>query len=86
MTTLIETAVTSRGQEMNEVNARNLRQAIAVLSEQRGIVAEAGASFAAHLLDLAIMQLKLDLNDISDEELSGLTDFIGLRLAGKSAH
>jgi hypothetical protein len=50
-------------------------------------VRAAGASFAAHLLDLAIMQLRLNVNDISAEELSGLSDFVGAEfMRDKSSH
>ncbi|WP_407148712.1 hypothetical protein [Bradyrhizobium sp. ORS 86] len=66
---------------MNEAHARRLRDVIAVLTQQRGIAMAAGATFAAHLLDLAIMQIRLNVNDISEEELSGLSDFIGAELA-----
>jgi hypothetical protein len=65
---------------MDEVHARSLRDVIAVLAQQRGIVTAAGATFAAHLLDLAIMQLRLNVNEISEEELTGLSDFIGAEL------
>jgi hypothetical protein len=64
--------------EMDEVNGRSLRSVIMVLMEQRGIVQASGSSFAAHLIDLAIMQLRLTIHDITEEELSGLTDFISV--------
>jgi hypothetical protein len=51
--------------------------------EQRGIVIATGASFAAHLIDLAIMQLRLTINDVSEEELSGLADFVSVGLASE---
>ena len=70
---------------MDEAQLRRLRDVIAVLAEQRGIVKAAGAAFAGHLLDLAIMQLRLNVNDISEEELSGLSDFIGTGLTGHKA-
>ena len=69
--------------DMDEVSARRLRSVITVLLEQRGIVVAAGASFAGHLIDLAIMQLRLTIHDISEEELSGLADFVSVGLAGK---
>ena len=47
-----------------------------MLVEQRRLVAATGTAFAAHLIDLAIMQLRLTVNDISEEELSGFTDFL----------
>lgn len=86
MTTQLTTA--SAGQRaMDQVQVRSLRDVIAVLIEQRSIVRAAGAGFAAHLLDLAIMQLRLNVNDISAEELSGLSDFVGAEFAGdKSSH
>lgn len=72
---------------MDQAQVRNLRDVIAVLIEQRSIVTAAGASFAAHLLDLAIMQLRLNVNDISAEELSGLSDFVGAEFTrDKSPH
>ncbi len=76
----IETAE-MKARQMDEVSARGLRGVIAVLLEQRGIVIAAGASFAAHLIDLAIMQLRLTINDITEEELSGLADFVSIGLA-----
>jgi hypothetical protein len=82
MTTAIETAE-MKARQMDEVSARNLRGVIAVLVEQRGIVIAAGASFAAHLIDLAIMQLRLTINDITEEELSGLADFVSIGLASQ---
>ncbi|MGX1423525.1 hypothetical protein AB7M59_003960 [Bradyrhizobium elkanii] len=86
MTTQLTTA--SAGQRaMDQVQVRSLRDVIAVLIEQRSIVRAAGASFAAHLLDLAIMQLRLNVNDISAEELSGLSDFVGAEfMRDKSSH
>jgi len=72
---------------MDQVQVRSLREVIAVLIEQRSIVAAAGAGFAAHLLDLAIMQLRLNVNDITAEELTGLSDFVGAEFArDKSSH
>jgi hypothetical protein len=67
--------------DMDELSARSLRSVMTVLMEQRGIVLAAGASFAAHLIDLAIMQLRLTIHDISEEELSGLADFVSIGLA-----
>ena len=61
---------------MTGVNARTLRDAIAALIEQRDMVVAHGASFAGHLIDLAIMELRLTVNDISADELSGLCDHI----------
>ncbi len=82
MNTPIETAE-MKARQMDEVSARSLRGVIAVLVEQRGIVIAAGASFAAHLIDLAIMQLRLTINDITEEELSGLADFVSVGLASR---
>ena len=59
---------------MNGGNARTLRDAIAALTQQRNEIIAQGASFAGHLIDLAIMELRLTVNDISKEELSGLCD------------
>ena len=60
--------------------ARTLRDAIAALTEQRDMVVAHGASFAGHLIDLAIMELRLTVNDISQEELSGLCDHLEVGL------
>ena len=68
---------------MDEVSARCLRNVIPVLIEQRNIVVSRGALFAGHLIDLAIMQLRLTINDISEEELSGLADFVSVGLASQ---
>jgi hypothetical protein len=72
-----------KARHMDEMSARSLRGVITVLVEQRGIVLAAGTSFAAHLIDLAIMQLRLTINDISEEELSGLADFVSVGLASQ---
>ena len=82
MNTAAETAK-MKARHMDEVSARSLRGVIAVLVEQRGIVLASGASFAAHLIDLAIMQLRLTINDISEEELSGLADFVSVGMASQ---
>jgi hypothetical protein len=84
MTIQITTASIGQGAKgaMDQVQLRSLRDVIAVLIEQRNIVLAAGATFAAHLLDLAIMQLRLNVNDISPEELSGLSDLVGAELSG----
>lgn len=70
---------------MDEVSARRLRNVIPVLTEQRSVLADAGLSFAGHLLDLTIMQLRLSLNDISEDELSEFSDQISLGLVGNSS-
>ena len=51
---------------MDELSARRLRNVIPVLMEQRNVVVGRGASFAGHLIDLAIMQLRLTLHEISE--------------------
>jgi hypothetical protein len=61
---------------MNGTSAQALRDVIALLTEQRKIVIAQGASFAGHLIDLAIMELRLTVNDITEEELSGLCDHL----------
>ena len=66
---------------MDEVSARSLRNVISVLQEQRSIVVSRGASFAGHLIDLAIMQLRLTVHEISEEELSEFSNFIRTRCA-----
>ena len=63
---------------MDELSARRLRNVITVLMEQRNIVALRGASFAGHLIDLAIMQLRLTLHDISEEELSEFSNVLSV--------
>jgi hypothetical protein len=70
---------------MDEVSARRLRNVITVLMEQRNIVVSRGASFAGHLIDLAIVQLRLTLNDISEEELSEFSNFLSVGLV-RSEH
>ena len=71
-----------KARHMDEMSARSLRGVIAVLVEQRGIVLAAGTSFAAHLIDLAIMQLRLTVHEISEEELSEFSNFLSARVAG----
>jgi len=61
---------------MNGMSAQALRDVIAVLTEQRKIVIAQGASFAGHLIDLAIMELRLAVNDISEQELSVLCNHL----------
>ena len=51
---------------MDELSARRLRNVIPVLVEQRNILIAGGVSFAGHLVDLAIMQLRLTLHEISE--------------------
>ena len=65
---------------MDELRARRLRNVLPVLTEQRNILVAGGVSFAAHLLDLAIMQLRLTLHEISEDELSELSNAMSLNL------
>jgi hypothetical protein len=64
---------------MDEVSARSLRNVISVLLQQRNIVVSRGASFAGHLIDLAIMQLRLTVHEISEEELSEFSKLVSAR-------
>ena len=67
---------------MDEVSARRLNNVISVLLEQRNIVVSTGASFAVHLIDLAIMQLRLTLHEISEEELSEFSNVLSVGAVG----
>jgi hypothetical protein len=69
---------------MNGVNARTLRDVIAVLAEQQKTVIAQGAPFAAHLIGLAIMELRLTVDEISEEELSELCDYLEVDTASGS--
>jgi hypothetical protein len=71
---------------MDEVRARCLSNVISVLLEQRKIVVSRGAAFAGHLIDLAIMQLRLTVHEISEEELSEFSKFLSAGLANHSEH
>jgi hypothetical protein len=71
---------------MDEVSARRLRNVIAVLTEQRNLVATRGASFAGHLIDLAIVQLRLTLHEISEEELEEFSDRLSVVQLSGSEH
>jgi hypothetical protein len=71
---------------MDEVRARCLTNVISVLLEQRKIVVSRGATFAGHLIDLAIMQLRLTVHEISEEELSEFSKFLSAGLASHSEH
>jgi hypothetical protein len=64
---------------MDEVSARSLRNVISALLQQRNIVVSRGASFAGHLIDLAIMQLRLTVHEISEEELSEFSNLVRAR-------
>jgi hypothetical protein len=63
---------------MDEFSTRRLRNVISVLTEQRSVVTSTGISFAGHLIDLAIMQVRLKLYDISEEELSEFSDALSM--------
>ncbi|HTO63430.1 MAG TPA: hypothetical protein VMM15_19480 [Bradyrhizobium sp.] len=66
---------------MDEFSARRLRNVIPVLLEQRHVVVSSGgAEFAGHLIDLAIMQVRLALHDISEEELSQFSNALSMGL------
>ena len=69
---------------MDELSARRLRNVIAALGEQRNIVVSRGAFLAGHLIDLAIMQLRLTLHDISEEELSEFSNVLTVTLAAST--
>jgi hypothetical protein len=71
---------------MDEVRARCLSNVISVLLEQRKIVVSRGASFAGHLIDLTIMQLRLTVHDISEEELSEFSKFLSADFAKRGKH
>jgi hypothetical protein len=71
---------------MDELSARRLHNVISVLSEQRNIVVSRGASFAGHLIDLAIVQLRLTLHEISEEELSEFSNMLNVGCAGRGEH
>lgn len=66
---------------MDELNAQRLRSLIPVLVEQRDVVVAMGACLAGHLIDLAIMQLRVTVNDISDVELAIFSDLLSVRMA-----
>ncbi|HTF75847.1 MAG TPA: hypothetical protein VK620_16210 [Bradyrhizobium sp.] len=71
---------------MDEVRARCLNNVISVLLEQRKIVVSRGATFAGHLIDLTIMQLRLTVHDISEEELSEFSKFLSADFAKRGKH
>lgn len=70
---------------MDEVSARRLRNVIPVLIEQRNIADSTGASLVSHLIYLAIVQLRLTIHNISEEELFEFSNFlcVGLVNGGK---
>jgi len=61
---------------MNRAGSDDLQNVIQVLVEQRDITNSNGASFAGHLIDLAIVQLRLTLHGISEDELSQFSNFL----------
>jgi hypothetical protein len=65
---------------MDELSTRRLRNVMAVLGEQRDTVVAGGFSFAGHLIDLAIMQLRLTINDVSEDELSEFSNLLSREL------
>ena len=65
---------------MDEVSARLLRNVIPVLIEQRDILDASGSALASSLIDLAIVQLRLTIHNISAEELSEFSDFLSAGL------
>jgi hypothetical protein len=67
---------------MDELSSRRLRNVIQVLMEQRNIVISGGASFSGRLIDLAIVQLRLTLHEISEEELSEFSNLLVVNLVG----
>jgi hypothetical protein len=67
---------------MDEFSSRRLLNVIPVLTEQRNILVSRGASFAGHLIDLAIMQLRLTLHEISEEELLEFSNVLSVRAVG----
>jgi hypothetical protein len=69
---------------MDELSARRLRNVIPVLVEQRNVLVGGGVSFAGHLVDLAIMQLRLTLNEISDDELSEFANVLSVGVRRES--
>ena len=65
---------------MDELSIRRMRNVVSVLTEQRNILQAGGLTFAAHLVDLAIMQSRLSLNEISEDELCELSNAVSLSL------
>src|SRR5882757_4563312 len=74
----------SKGIAMDELSARRLRNVIPVLVEQRNVLVAGGVSFAGHLVDLAIMQLRVTLNEISEDELSEFSNVLSVGVSGES--
>ncbi|MBR1191759.1 hypothetical protein JQ634_10030 [Bradyrhizobium sp. AUGA SZCCT0240] len=53
-----------------------MRNVLPVLVEQRNLLVSGGVSFAGHLVDLAIMQLRLSLHEVSEDELSEFSNVL----------
>jgi hypothetical protein len=70
---------------MDELSARRLRNVIPVLVEQRNLLVASGVCFAGHLVDLAIMQLRLTLHEISEDELSEFSNVLSVGLVGSDS-
>jgi hypothetical protein len=71
---------------MNKANAECLQSVIQVLIEQRDIANSNDAPLAGQLIDLAIVQLRLMIHNISEEEFSQFSNFLrfGLTKDGPS--
>lgn len=67
---------------MDELSTRRLRNVVPVLTEQRNILGAMGMSFASHLVDLAIMQVRLTLNEISEDELCEFSNVLRSSISG----
>src|SRR5260370_42711540 len=74
----------SKDSGMDEFSAHRLRNVIPVLIQQRNVVVSGGVPLAGHLLDLAIMQGRLALHDISWEEVSEFSNLLRLDLRRSS--
>ncbi len=61
---------------MDEFSAHRLRNLIPVLIQQRNVAVSGGVPLAGHLIDLAIMQVRLTLHGISEEELSEFSNLL----------
>src|SRR5437016_11786460 len=74
----------SKDSGMDEFSAHSLRNVIPVLIAQRNAVVSGGVPLAGHLIDLAIMQVRLALHDISEQELSEFSNLLSLDLERSS--
>ncbi len=63
---------------MDEFTARRLSNVISVLAEQRDIVESRGSCFAGHLIELAILQIRLTISNISEDELCEFSDIVSV--------